>query len=179
MKIATFNVNSVKARLPRVLEWLEEAQPDVALLQEIKTESDSFPALEIQALGYDIAVHGQKSYNGVAILSKHPMEDITTGLPGDDEDDQARYIEATVKGVRVCGLYLPNGNPVDSDKYPYKLAWMDRLIAHIRDTLLPTEMPVALGGDYNCCPATKTHTIRRASPTTRSACRKPAAASAP
>ncbi|MDH3701800.1 MAG: exodeoxyribonuclease III [Alphaproteobacteria bacterium] len=152
MKIATFNVNSVKARLPRVLEWLEEAQPDVALLQEIKTESDSFPALEIQALGYDIAVHGQKSYNGVAILSKHPMEDITTGLPGDPDDDQARYIEATVKGVRVCGLYLPNGNPVDSDKYPYKLAWMDRLIAHIRDTLLPTEMPVALGGDYNCCP---------------------------
>ena len=152
MKIATFNVNSIKARLPRVLEWLEDSQPDVAVLQEIKTQSDSFPALEIQALGYEAAVHGQKSYNGVAILSKHPIEDVTCGLPGDDSDDQARYIEATVKGVRVCGLYLPNGNPVSSDKYPYKLAWMDRLLAHIRDTLLPTEMPVVIGGDYNCCP---------------------------
>lgn len=152
MKIATFNVNSIRARLPRVLEWLEEAQPDVALLQEIKIQSEDFPALEFQSLGYDVAVHGQKTYNGVAILSKHPMEDILTGLPGDPDDDQARYIEATVNGVRVCGLYLPNGNPVDSDKYPYKLAWMDRLIAHIRDTLLPAELPVVLGGDYNCCP---------------------------
>ena len=152
MKIATFNVNSIKARLPRVLEWLEDSQPDVAVLQEIKTQNDTFPALEIQALGYEAEVHGQKSYNGVAILSKHPMEDVTCGLPGDDSDDQARYIEATVKGVRVCGLYLPNGNPVNSDKYPYKLAWMERLLAHIRDTLLPTEMPVVIGGDYNCCP---------------------------
>jgi len=152
MKIATFNVNSIRARLPRVLEWLEEAAPDVALLQEIKIQSEDFPALEIKSLGYDVAVLGQKTYNGVAILSKHPMADIATGLPGDPEDDQARYIEATVKGVRVCGLYLPNGNPVDSDKFPYKLAWMDRLIAHVRDTLLPGEMPVVLGGDYNCCP---------------------------
>ena len=152
MKIATFNVNSIRARLPRVLEWLEDAAPDVALLQEIKIQSEDFPALEFQSLGYDVAVHGQKSYNGVAILSRHPMEDITTGLPGDGDDDQARYIEATVKGIRVCGIYLPNGNPVDSDKFPYKLAWMDRLIAHIRDTLLPQEMPTVLGGDYNCCP---------------------------
>ena len=152
MKIATFNVNSIKARLPRLLEWLEESQPDVALLQETKSQDADFPALEIEALGYKIAVHGQKSYNGVAILSKHAIEDVETGLPGDKDDDQARYIEATVKGVRVCGIYLPNGNPVDSEKFPYKLAWMDRLHAHVRDTLLPTEMPVALGGDYNCCP---------------------------
>jgi exodeoxyribonuclease-3 len=152
MKIATFNVNSIRARMPRVLEWLEESQPDVALLQEIKIQTEDFPALEFRSLGYDVAAHGQKSYNGVAILSKHPMEDIAAGLPGDPDDDQARYIEATVKGVRVCGIYLPNGNPVDTDKFPYKLAWMDRLIAHIRDTLLPSEMPVVLGGDYNCCP---------------------------
>jgi len=152
MKIATFNVNSIRARMPRVLEWLAEARPDVALLQEIKIQSEDFPALEFQALGYDVAVHGQKTYNGVAILSRHPMEDIVTGLPGGSDDDQARYIEATVKGVRVCGIYLPNGNPVDSDKFPYKLAWMDRLIAHVRDTLLPAEMPVVLGGDYNVCP---------------------------
>jgi exodeoxyribonuclease-3 len=152
MKIATFNVNSVKARLPRLVEWLDEAQPDVALLQEIKSQEDAFPALEFQALGYQSAVHGQKTYNGVAILSKHPIEDVHTGLPGDPEDDQARYVEATVKGVRVCSIYLPNGNPVDTDKFPYKLAWMARLTAHIRDTLLPTEMPIVLGGDYNCCP---------------------------
>jgi len=152
MKIATFNVNSIRARMPRALEWLAEARPDVALLQEIKIQSEDFPALEFQALGYDVAVHGQKTYNGVAILSRHPMEDIVTGLPGGPDDDQARYIEATVKGVRVCGIYLPNGNPVDSDKFPYKLAWMDRLIAHVRDTLLPAEMPVVLGGDYNVCP---------------------------
>ncbi len=150
MKIATFNVNSIKARLPRVLEWLEESKPDVALLQEIKTPD--FPELEFKALDYNVAAHGQKSYNGVAILSRHSIEDIKTGLPGDSDDDQARYIEATVKGVRVGCIYLPNGNPVDTEKFPYKLAWMDRLTAYVRDTLLPTEMPFVLGGDYNCCP---------------------------
>ncbi len=152
MKIATFNVNSVKARLPRVLEWLEEAKPDVALLQETKCEDDKFPLLEINALGYRAEVHGQKTYNGVAILSRHPIEDVLCRLPGGDGDDQARYIEATVKGVRVASIYLPNGNPIATEKFPYKLAWMERLRTHVRRTLLPTEMPLALGGDYNCCP---------------------------
>ena len=105
MKIATFNVNSVKARLPRVLEWLDETSPDVALLQEIKTVPEEFPSLEINGLGYDIAVHGQKSYNGVAILSKTPIENVKMGLPGDDTDEQARYIEATVNDLRVASIY--------------------------------------------------------------------------
>ena len=153
MKIATFNVNSVKARLPRVLEWLKEAAPDVALLQEIKTVDEAFPAMEIEDLGYNIATHGQKTYNGVAILSKSPMEDVMRGLPGDESDEQARYIEATIGDLRIASIYLPNGNPVDSEKYPYKLAWMDRLIAHVRDTLLPIEQPFVLGGDYNVIPA--------------------------
>ncbi len=152
MKIATFNVNSVKARLPRVLEWLEEAAPDVALLQEIKTVTEDFPGLEISALGYQTAIHGQKSYNGVAILSKLPIEDIRIGLPGDGSDEQARYIEATIGDLRVASIYLPNGNPTDSDKFPYKLAWMDRLIAHVRDTLLPSEQPFVLSGDFNIVP---------------------------
>jgi exodeoxyribonuclease-3 len=155
MKIATFNVNSVKARLPRVLEWLDEAKPDVALLQETKSEDGSFPLLEISGAGYQAALHGQKTYNGVAILSRHPIEDVRRGLPGDDADAQARYIEATVKGVRVASIYLPNGNPSDSEKFPYKLGWMERLRTHVRRTLLPTEMPLALGGDYNCCPTDK------------------------
>jgi exodeoxyribonuclease III len=155
MKFATFNVNSVKARLPRVLEWLEEAKPDVALLQETKTEDDKFPLLEIRGLGYEAAVHGQKTYNGVAILSRHPIEDLRCGLPGGDGDDHARYIEATVKGFRVASIYLPNGNPVDTDKFAYKLAWMERLRTHVRRTLLPSELPLVLGGDYNCCPTDK------------------------
>ena len=152
MKIATFNVNSVKARLPRVLEWLEDAQPDIALLQELKCQDQDFPALEFSSLGYRSEVHGQKTYNGVAILSKHPVENVLRGLPGDPEDEQARYIEGTVNGVRVASIYLPNGNPVDGPKFPYKLSWMDRLVAHVRDTLLPTEQPIVLGGDYNIVP---------------------------
>lgn len=152
MKIATFNVNSIKARLPRVLEWLEETKPDVALLQEIKTVPEDFPSLEISALGYEMAVHGQKSYNGVAILSRTPISDVMMGLPGDDEDTQARYIEATINNVRIASIYLPNGNPTDSDKYPYKLAWMDRLVAYVQNTLLPLEQPFVLGGDYNIVP---------------------------
>lgn len=152
MKIATFNVNSVKARLPRVLEWLDEAKPDVALLQEIKCQDEQFPRLEIEDKGYNVAVHGQKSYNGVAILSKRPIQDVARGLPGDPSDEQARYIEATVEGVRVASIYLPNGNPWPGEKFDYKLAWMGRLVRHIRDGLLPLEMPIALGGDYNVCP---------------------------
>jgi len=155
MKIATWNVNSIKARLPNVLEWLDDAQPDVALLQEIKTVDDGFPAMEIEERGYNCAVHGQKSYNGVAILSKHPLEDVVCGLPGNTDDDQARYIEAWVdagdRGARVASIYLPNGNPTPGDKYDYKLRWMDCLAAHALD-LLKSEEPVVLGGDYNVIP---------------------------
>lgn len=152
MRIATFNVNSLKARLPRVVEWLDEAKPDVVLLQELKCVDEDFPRIEIEALGYGIESHGQKTYNGVAILSKYPVEDVVRGLPGDPDDVQARYIEGTIQGVRVASIYLPNGNPVDSEKFPYKLAWMDRLIAHVRSTLIPQEIPFVLGGDYNVCP---------------------------
>jgi exodeoxyribonuclease-3 len=152
MKIATWNVNSVKVRLPRLLEWLREFSPDVALLQEIKVVDDAFPAMEIGELGYNIATHGQKTYNGVAILSKHRLEDVSRGLPGDDgSDGQARYLEAFTGGVRVGCIYLPNGNPAPGEKYAYKLAWMDRLIAHARE-LLSWEEALVLGGDYNVCP---------------------------
>ena len=138
--------------MPRVLEWLDETSPDVALLQEIKTVPEEFPSLEINGLGYDIAMHGQKSYNGVAILSKTPIENVKMGLPGDDTDEQARYIEATVNDLRVASIYLPNGNPTDTDKFPYKLSWMDRLVNYVRDDLLPQERPFLLGGDYNIVP---------------------------
>jgi len=157
MKIATWNVNSVKARLPRVLEWLDEFRPDVALLQEIKCVDEAFPALEIGDAGYNVATSGQKTYNGVAILSKHPIEVELTALPGDETDEQARYIEALVNGVRVASIYLPNGNPTrdddgsDSEKFKYKLGWMDRLRAHAAN-LLKTEDAFVLGGDYNICP---------------------------
>ena len=151
MKIATWNVNSIKARLPRLLEWLEAAQPDVALLQELKVTDAAFPMQPIEDLGYNIATHGQKTYNGVAILSKRPIEDVRCGLPGDENDEQARYIEAMVDTVRVASIYLPNGNPTDSDKFLYKLAWMDRLIDHARDMLKYDEIMV-LGGDYNVIP---------------------------
>ncbi|MDE0779852.1 MAG: exodeoxyribonuclease III [Alphaproteobacteria bacterium] len=153
MKIATWNVNSVKARLPNLLEWLDEAKPDVALLQETKTVDETFPAMELEDRGYNCAVHGQKSYNGVAILSKYPLEDVVTGLPGNEEDEQARYIEAWVDaggndGVRVASIYLPNGNPTPGDKYNYKLRWMDHLAVRAAELLI-TEEAVVLGGDYN------------------------------
>lgn len=150
-KIATWNVNSVKARLPNVLEWLTDAAPDVLLLQEIKCQEDGFPFLEFEAAGYRAAVHGQKSYNGVAILSRHPIADVIRGLPEPDGDDQARYIEATVAGVRVASIYLPNGNPAPGEKFDYKLRWMRRLAAHAK-ALLATERPLVLAGDYNVCP---------------------------
>ena len=152
MKIATWNVNSVKARLDNVLDWLRTAAPDVVLLQEIKTVEDGFPRLEVEALGYRCAIHGQKSYNGVAILSKVGLEDVRARLDGDDGDEQARYIEATVGGdVRVASIYLPNGNPVASEKFGYKLGWMKRLKARAAE-LLASERPVVLGGDYNVIP---------------------------
>ena len=152
LKIATWNVNSIKVRLPAVLEWLGSAQPDVVLLQETKSLDEAFPRLEIEDCGYNLLVHGQKTYNGVAILSKRPLEDVFIGLPGDEEDEQARYVEATTGGVRVASIYLPNGNPVTTEKFPYKIAWMDRLVARA-DELLGHEEPVVLGGDYNVIPA--------------------------
>ncbi|MCT4559457.1 MAG: exodeoxyribonuclease III [Pelagimonas sp.] len=155
MKIATFNINGIKARAQALCAWLDKAKPDVAVLQEIKSIDEAFPTHLLEERGYYVATHGQKSFNGVAILSKTPLEDVSIGLPGDAEDHQARWIEATVMGdtqaVRVCGLYLPNGNPVPGPKYDYKLAWMARMEAHARD-LLALEMPVVLGGDYNVIP---------------------------
>jgi len=155
MKIATFNINGVRARLPALLDWLGEAAPDVAVLQEIKIVDDGFPRLEIEERGYNIETHGQKSFNGVAILSKLPLEDVTRGLPGDDADDQARWIEATVVGsataFRVCGLYLPNGNPAPGLKYDYKLGWMERLHARCAD-LVAGEDCAVIAGDYNVIP---------------------------
>lgn len=151
VKIASWNVNSLKARLPHVLDFLGTGKPDVLLLQEIKCVDDAFPRLEIESLGYRVEVLGQKTYNGVAILSPHPIEDVTRGLPGDDSDQQARYLEATIGGVRVASIYLPNGNPVGTEKFPYKLAWMERLYAHARQ-LMMLDQAVVLGGDYNVCP---------------------------
>ena len=154
MKIATFNINGVKARIEELTTWLQDSAPDVALLQEIKSVDDGFPRQIIEDLGYNVETHGQKGFNGVAILSKLPLEDVTRGLPGDDEDEQARWIEATVVGdvaVRLCGLYLPNGNPAPGPKFDYKLAWMDRLHARAKD-LLTQEMPALMAGDYNIIP---------------------------
>jgi exodeoxyribonuclease III len=149
--LASWNVNSIKARLGNVLEWLKEAQPDIVCLQETKCLESDFPGLELKGLGYDVVAAGQRAYNGVAILSKRKLEDVTFGLPGDAADEQARWIEATVDGVRVVSLYLPNGNPVGTEKFPYKLAWMDRLVARAK-ALLALERPVVLAGDYNVCP---------------------------
>ena len=154
MKIASFNINGIKARLPALMDWLDEAQPDVAILQEIKSIDENFPREAFEDKGYNVETHGQKSFNGVALLSKLPLEDVTRGLPGDDEDEQARYIEATVVGdqaVRICGLYLPNGNPVPGPKYDYKLAWMERLRARAEE-LLAEEVPFLMAGDYNIIP---------------------------
>ena len=155
MQIATWNINGVKARLETALAWLREAKPDVACLQEIKSVDENFPGLAFEELGYNVATHGQKGFNGVAILSRRPLEDVQIRLPGDESDEQARYLEALVPGdngvCRVASLYLPNGNPVDTEKYPYKLAWMDRLNAHARKQLA-LEEPFVLAGDYNIIP---------------------------
>ncbi|MDM8168280.1 exodeoxyribonuclease III [Roseovarius sp.] len=155
MKIASFNINGIKARAAALTDWLDEAQPDVALLQEIKSVDENFPREIFEERGYNVETHGQKSFNGVAILSKLPLEDVTIGLPGDDGDDHARWIEATVMGertaVRVCGLYLPNGNPAPGPKYDYKLAWMERLKARA-EALIAAEEPALMAGDYNVIP---------------------------
>jgi exodeoxyribonuclease-3 len=156
MRIATWNINGVKARMGAMLKWLAEASPDVVCLQEIKSVDEEFPRLEIEALGYNVETFGQKSWNGVAILSKHRFDEVTRGLPGDDADEQSRLIEgvfSTEGGVvRVCCIYLPNGNPVKSDKFPYKLGWMDRLIRFV-EARLALEEPFILLGDFNIIPA--------------------------
>lgn len=152
VKIATYNVNGIKARLPRLLEWLAEARPDVVCLQELKSSDETFPESEIRAAGYGAVWHGQKGFNGVAILANgaDPIER-QRGLPGDPEDDHSRYLEAEVDGVVIASIYLPNGNPQPGPKFDYKLAWMERLIARA-ENLKECEAPVVLAGDYNVIP---------------------------
>ena len=152
MKIATYNVNGIGARLPRLLEWLDETQPDVACLQELKAPDERFPEAEIAALGYQSIWHGQKSWNGVAILAKgdRPVE-TQRGLPGDPDPSHSRYIEAEVAGVTIAALYLPNGNPVPGPKFDYKIAWFEALLAHAA-ALFASERPVVLAGDWNVIP---------------------------
>jgi len=155
MKIVIWNINGVKARLESALPWLGANRPEVVCLQEIKSVDEGFPGAAFEELGYKVATHGQKGFNGVAILSRLPLEDISRGLPGDDADIQARYIEASViagkTAVRVGCLYLPNGNPLGTEKFPYKIAWMARLEAHAR-ALLEQEGASVLAGDYNVIP---------------------------
>jgi exodeoxyribonuclease-3 len=154
LRIATWNVNSVRQRLGHLLAYLKEASPDALCLQELKCQDEAFPRAEVEDAGYNIATHGQKGFNGVAILAKRPFE-VTKGLPGDSTDEQSRYIEAilpTDQGVvRLACIYLPNGNPAPGDKYAYKLAFMNRLIAHTRQ-LLTLEEPLVLAGDFNVIP---------------------------
>lgn len=155
MKIATWNINGVKARIDNLLVWLKDSQPDIACLQEIKSVDELFPRADIEALGYHVETHGQKGFNGVAILSKLRFDEVNRGLPGDDDDQQARFIEgvfSTDTGVvRVVSLYLPNGNPLGSEKFPYKLGWMERLEKWARERL-DLEEPLVLAGDYNVIP---------------------------
>jgi exodeoxyribonuclease-3 len=153
--IATFNINSIKARLPNLLAWLDASPVDILLLQELKCVDEAFPAMELEERGYNLAVHGQKTYNGVAICSKFPIDDITRGLPEGDGDDHARYIEAVVSlpgsAMRVASAYVPNGQDVASDKFPYKLKFFERLKLHWEHQLKHNEIAV-LGGDFNCAP---------------------------
>ncbi|MGB0634646.1 MAG: exodeoxyribonuclease III [Paracoccaceae bacterium] len=155
MKIATFNINGIKARINALSNWLQQSNPDVVLLQEIKSLDSGFPRTHFEDMGYNVETNGQKSFNGVGILSKYPLEDINRTLPGDPKDEQARWIEATVLNentiIKVCSLYAPNGNPTPGPKYEYKLNWMERLFKHA-GILLQTEMPIILGGDYNVIP---------------------------
>ena len=154
MKLASFNINGIKARIDALPAWLASANPDAVCLQEIKSVDEGFPRTLFEDLGYHVETYGQKGFNGVAILSKLPLEDVTRGLPGDPADEQARWIEATVVGtraVRLCGLYLPNGNPAPGPKYDYKLAWMARMEARARE-LLALEEPIVMAGDYNVIP---------------------------
>lgn len=155
ISVATWNVNSVRTRLPHLLEWLHEDKPDIVLLQELKCTDDIFPAMEIEELGYNLAIYGEKTYNGVAILSKFPLNDIERGLKGDAEDTHARYIEAVVNlpktAIRVASVYVPNGQEVTSDKFAYKRRFLERLYSHV-ESLLAYEEVLIIGGDYNIAP---------------------------
>jgi len=156
VRIATWNVNSVKQRLDSALTWLRERQPDIVCLQETKCVDDAFPRLEFESAGYNVAVHGQKAFNGVALLSKFPFDEVKNGLPGDDQDDHARFIEGVIStaegALRVASIYLPNGNPPETEKYTYKIGWMKRLSAYARERLA-LEEPLIMAGDYNVIPA--------------------------
>ncbi len=153
--IVTWNVNSVRSRIGHVIDFLNNVKPDILCLQELKVETDKFPYLEFEDLGYHLAVHGQKTYNGVAIFSKYPLDDIITQLPGDETDEQARYIEAVAStpegAVRVASIYVPNGNAIDSEKFAFKMAFYDRLKVHT-ERLLSYEEAFVLAGDYNVAP---------------------------
>lgn len=151
LKIVTWNVNSIRARLPNICEWLNEHRPDVVLLQEIKAQEENFPHEDIENLGYNVAIHGQKSYNGVAILSRFPLEDVVRGLPTFAEDPQARYIEAVTAKMRVASVYIPNGQSVGCEKFHYKLQFLTRLRDHL-STLLSFDEQIIIGGDYNIAP---------------------------
>jgi len=153
MKIATFNINNVNKRLQNLLDWLAKSEPDVVCLQEIKAEQGAFPAQALGALGYHAVWQGERSWNGVAILARHHDPVLTrSSLPGNSEDRQARYIEAAVNGVLIASIYLPNGNPQPGPKFNYKLAWLERLIAHVAE-LMAAGVPAVLAGDYNVVPA--------------------------
>lgn len=156
MRIASFNINGIKARLPRLIEWLDDFSPDVAALQEIKSIDENFPREALEQKGWHVETHGQKGFNGVALLSKHAIDDVFRGLPGtegepDPDIPQARYIEGTIKGTRIASLYLPNGNPQPGPKFDFKLGWMNRLLKRAQ-YLLTLEIPVVLAGDYNVIP---------------------------
>ena len=157
MRIATWNVNSIKQRLDSALTWLGERKPDIVCLQETKCVDDAFPRIEFESAGYNVAVHGQKAFNGVALLSKFPFDEVNAGLPGDDQDDHARFLEGVVStangALRVASIYLPNGNPPDTEKYTYKIGWMKRLAHYARERLL-LEEPLIMAGDYNVIPTT-------------------------
>src|SRR5438045_2499998 len=152
MKLATFNINGIRARMPRLLEWLEREKPDIACLQELKCADESLPIADIEAAGYGAVWHGQKGFNGVAILARGDAPQLRrVGLPGDPDDTHSRYIEAEAKGIVVGSLYLPNGNPVGTEKFDYKLSWMERLCAHAGE-LLTEERPRVRWGDWNVVP---------------------------
>ena len=151
MRIASWNVNSAKARQDHILDYLKAGSADVLLIQETKTQDVNFPVDLYQDAGWNVVFHGQKSYNGVAIAARQPLTDVMSGLPGDAEDEQARYMEATIEGVRVATIYLPNGNPAPGPKFDYKLAWMERLNRRAEE-LLRYEIPVVLAGDFNVIP---------------------------
>jgi exodeoxyribonuclease-3 len=152
MRLTTYNLNGIRARLPRLIEWLDREKPDVVCLQELKCADDALPIADIEAAGYGAVWHGQKGFNGVAILARGKSPELRrVGLPGDPNDTHSRYIEAEVGGVVVASIYLPNGNPVGTEKFYYKMRWMERLRAHAEE-LLVTEKPTVLAGDFNVVP---------------------------